>query len=355
MGISVRADDAMSGEKLISAAAEVAAHDFLIDSDTPGIQLRVRRKWFAGAADFGARETIIMMHGATFSTGSLFDVKLEGVSFMDYLASQGYDVYAVDVRGYGDSTLPTEMDEPPTKNVPLVRTDVAVRDFSSAVDFVLRTRGLENLNVIGMSWGGSVTGAYACKNADKVRKISLIAPQWIRNTPSRMDDGGELGAYRIVNVAAIKDRWLGGVPESKRATFLPEGWFEQWAAATIATETADDVRRNKSIRATNGVVQDTREIWAAGKPIYDPSDIAVPVLLIHGEWDIDVTIAQAQAYFLKLTRAPYRRWVEIGEATHMVALERNRFQVYEAIVHFFAENSSNWKEPRGVASSTRAL
>jgi pimeloyl-ACP methyl ester carboxylesterase len=79
----------------------------------------------------------------------------------------------------------------------------------------------------GMSWGGSVTGAYVCENADKVRKLCLIAPQWIRDTPSRMDDGGKLGAYRVVGVAAVKDRWIGGVPESRRAGFLPDEWFEQ--------------------------------------------------------------------------------------------------------------------------------
>ena len=133
-----------------------------------------------------------------------------------------------------------------------MRTDVGVRDFSSAVDFVLRTHGLEKLDIVGMSWGGTVTGAYVCENADKVRKLCLIAPQWIRDTPSRMDDGGKLRAYRVVSVAAVKDRWIGGVPESRRAGFLPDEWFERWAAATIATGTADHIRRNMSIRATNG-------------------------------------------------------------------------------------------------------
>jgi hypothetical protein len=73
-----------------------------------------------------------------------------------------------------------------------------------------------------------------------------------------------------------------------------------------------------------------REFWGVRRPFYKPSDITVPVLLVHGEWDCDVTIAQAQAYFLELTRTPCKRWVEVGEATNMVALERHRFQAYEA-------------------------
>jgi len=59
------------------------------------------------------------------------------------------------------------------------------------------------------------------------------------------------------------------------------------------------------------------------------------VLLVHGEWDIDVPIDLAQAFFLELRNAPYRKWVEIGEATHLVLLEKNRLLAYQAIRDFF--------------------
>jgi hypothetical protein len=73
-----------------------------------------------------------------------------------------------------------------------------------------------------------------------------------------------------------------------------------------------------------------REFWGVRRPFYKPNDITAPVLLFHCAWDCDANIAQAQAYFLELTRTPYKRWVEVGEATNMVALERHRFQAYEA-------------------------
>ncbi|WP_413735537.1 hypothetical protein ACL2XP_22835 [Sodalis sp. RH21] len=85
----------------------------------------------------------------------------------------------------------------------------------------------------------------------------------------------------------------------------------------MGTEPDGELRARQSLRANNGPIEDIRAYRSAGKPFYDPADIRVPVLLVHGEWDIDAPIALAQAWFLRSTGAPVKRWVEIGEATYM--------------------------------------
>ena len=47
---------------------------------------------------------------------------------MEYIAARGYDVYLLDLRGYGKSTRPKEMGEEAAKNPPLVRGDTAVKE-----------------------------------------------------------------------------------------------------------------------------------------------------------------------------------------------------------------------------------
>jgi hypothetical protein len=79
-----------------------ATEDLMIPSDIKGIQQHVRRKRRAGQDHFSAERTVLMMHGATFPSASLFDVPVGGGSFMDDLAGNGLDVYALAVRGYGD-------------------------------------------------------------------------------------------------------------------------------------------------------------------------------------------------------------------------------------------------------------
>jgi pimeloyl-ACP methyl ester carboxylesterase len=322
----------------MTTSTVIQTQDFMIPSDTPGIELHVRNKRAAGQSGFGEALTVLLMHGATYGSGSLYDTAIEGYSFMDYLAREGFDAYAVDARGYGESTRPQEMELPASQSEPLGRTESGIRDFTTAVNFVLRTSGIARLNVIGMSWGGSVTGAFTARNGHKVRKLGLVAPQWISDQPIPLDDGGTLGGYRTVHAADARQRWVGAAPEWKRGTLIPEGGFEAWLHNTVFSEPDEALRTKNSIRAVNGPIQDIREFWGAAKPFYDPGQIEVPVLLIHGEWDIDVPLALAQDYFVHLTGAPNKRWLELGEATHMLMLEKNRVQAYDAFVGFMNES-----------------
>ncbi|MGJ4944445.1 alpha/beta hydrolase [Bradyrhizobium sp. HKCCYLS1011] len=311
----------------------IITEEMRIPSDTAGIELFVRNKRSSDLVQFSADKTVLFVAGSTYPASTSFDLRLDGLSWMDHLAHKGYDVYLVDVRGYGRSTRPAEMEAPAPDNQPIVRTPVAVRDVASAAAFVRSRRELDKINLIGWSWGTTLMSRYTSENAAHVNKLILIAPQWLRTTPSAADAGGPLGAYRIVERSATKDRWLNGVPEDKKDTILPAAWFEAWAEATFA----DTGIGPDKLRAPNGTVQDSRECWASGKPLYDPALLTVPVLIVHADWDRDCPIDMAQTVFSKLSAAPYRRWVEIGEGTHSVFMEKNRWQVFDAVDGFLGE------------------
>ena len=188
-----------------------------IPSDTPGIQLYIRNKRPKELA-VSADRILLYVHGATYPSETAFDLQLDGMSWMDYIAAHGWDVYLVDLRGYGLSTRPAEMDRPAQENAPIVTTEVAVRDVSTAVEFVRKRRGVEKISLLGWSWGTSIMGAYAAANSDKVKKLVLYAPLWLRNTPSQLGGDGPLGAYRTVLKENAKKRWFAGVPEDKVRT-----------------------------------------------------------------------------------------------------------------------------------------
>jgi pimeloyl-ACP methyl ester carboxylesterase len=78
--------------------------------------------------------------------------------------------------------------------------------------------------------------------------------------------------------------------------------------------------------------------WSSEKPFYDPGKITVPTLIIHAEWDADLPSYQAQAYFKELAQTPYKRFVELGEGTHTVMMEKNRMQFFREIMLFLDEN-----------------
>jgi pimeloyl-ACP methyl ester carboxylesterase len=321
---------------LKSAAENIITEEMRIPSDTAGIELFVRNKRRSDLATFGSDKTILFVAGSTYPASTSFDLRLDGVSWMDHLAGQDYDVYLVDIRGYGRSSRPPEMDAPACDHAPIVRTPVAVRDIATTVAFIRSRRSVEKINLIGWSWGTTLMARFTSENADKVAKLVLIAPQWLRTTPSLADAGGALGAYRVIDRAAAKARWLNGVPEHKKEELLPPAWFEAWAEATFSQAGMG----GEKLLAPNGTVQDSREYWAACAPLYDPGRITVPVLIVHADGDRDCPIDMAQAVFGKLLSAPYRRWVEIGEGTHSVFMEKNRWQVFGAVDGFLAENTA---------------
>ena len=164
--------------------AQILMEEFMIPSDEPGINLYVRNKRMASTTHFHKDNVLLFVHGATYPSETGFDLRLDGLSWMDVLAQQGFDVYMLDIRGYGKSTRPAAMDQPPMQNQPIADTDTAARDFASAANWVRQRRGVDKINVMGHSWGTATTALYTTRHADKVNRLVLYAPVWLRKTAS---------------------------------------------------------------------------------------------------------------------------------------------------------------------------
>jgi pimeloyl-ACP methyl ester carboxylesterase len=237
------------------------------------------------------------------------------------------------------------MDQPADKNAPIVRSDVAVQDVGSAVDFILKRRDVAKINLLGWSWGTTIMGWYTAQNTAKVNKLVLYAPQWLSEQGTAAL-APPTGAYRTVTIDQARTRWLNGVPADKQKDLIPAGWFDAWAAATWATDPNGSKQSPPVLRAPNGVLVDSAEYWRAGKPLYDPAAIKVPTLLVHAEWDVDLPSYQAHGYFAKLTNAPYKRFVEIGEGTHTVIMEKNRLQLFKEVQLFLDDGAPQFAQAR---------
>jgi len=316
-------------------AAGIEMTEYTVPSD-PGIQLYGREKHPAGAQPFGTERIVLFVHGATYPAETSVDLPVGGASMMDLLAARGWDVWLVDVRGYSRFTRPASMGRPAAEGKPATSTAEAARDVAAAVDFIQQRRGVAKINLKGWSWGTSIMGLYTSTHNERVERLVLYAPQWL-STSKVPANAPPLGAYRTVTGDATLARWLMGVPADKRADLIPLGWFDQWADATSAPDPVGAKQTPPVLRAPNGVGQDSQDYWLAGKPLYQPSDIRVPTLLLHAEWDADLPTYQTQAYFNQLTHAPYKRWVELGEGTHTVMLEKNRMQFFRELVGFLEE------------------
>ena len=318
-------------------ATATVVESYLIPSGNPGIELYVRNKRPRTMTTSRADRTLLYVHGSTQASETTFDLALDGLSWMDYLAQHGYDVWLMDLRGYGRSTKPPEMDRPAADNPPIGPAAVAVRDVGTVVTHILGRRGLSRISLIGWSRGTGLVGWYASENADKVHRLVLYAALWIRSPSPTAGVTAPIGAYQTWSTQQARQGLQAGAPPEAREALMPSGWFNAWSAAVLATDPIGATRTPPVVRTPAGTLQDGRDYWNAGKPLYDPSRITAPTLIVSGEWDGVAPTALGQALFAKLTNTPAKRFVVIGEASHLMMLEKNRLQLFREVQLFLDE------------------
>jgi alpha-beta hydrolase superfamily lysophospholipase len=102
----------------------------------------------------------------------------------------------------------------------------------------------------------------------------------------------------------------------------------------LASDPVESKQEPPVLPSPAGVFQDIRSYWDAGKPYYNPERIKNPTLLVVAEWDQAAPSQGAQALFRKLSSGPNKRFVEIGEGTHIVMREKNRMQLFQEVQFF---------------------
>lgn len=309
---------------------------FLQSSTEPDLELHVRERLPAGADPGELEEAVLFVHGATFG-GDTFDLELPGYDWMTQVAERGFAAYYVDLRGYGHSTRPPAMSDLPEKNPVFARAEEVVADVGDTVDFIRERTGADKVNLIGWSWGATVTGMYTAAHNDKVDRLVLYAPlysnedpEWVAQmaAPGNLDQMKDVGAYRTVDAETVAAIWEDQIVPADKAAWREEKVFDTWfdTLLTAEPEGAD------AVGAPNGVLVDEWEMRHA-RPLYDAGQIEVPTLVIRGDADKESRLEDALGVFEKLG-SNEKLYVTIGDATHFVCLEKRAPQLVEQVQAF---------------------
>lgn len=143
------------------AASQITRQTFPLERN--GIKLHLERM----SVPSGDHRPLLMVHGLTYSS-HVFDVNYRDYSLAGFFARRGFDVWLLDVAGYGQSQ---EVEDGFMPN-----SDYAAEDIASAVKVILESCGAKQLDVLGWSWGTVTAGRFAAKYPELVRRLVLYAP-----------------------------------------------------------------------------------------------------------------------------------------------------------------------------------
>ncbi|MFC4479857.1 alpha/beta hydrolase [Flavobacterium chungangensis] len=280
---------------------------------------------------------ILFVHGSSFPSALSFGFEMNNTSWMKNLSENGYNVYALDFLGYGNSDRYPEMKNPSDKIVG--RAMEASLDIEKAVNFILKETGKNKIYLIGHSWGGSVAALCASKMSNKIEKLVLFAAITARNESSENEkitsSFEEMTPLQRIN--AMKSL----TPAGKECQLEPE-IFETWGEIWKNSDPLSGNSKNATVRYPSGPSADVSDLLH-NNPYYDPKKITAKTLVIRGEWDLYPNNSDAEGLFLSLENAASKKYVVIQKGTHVMHLEKSRNELYNETLIFLNNDINIFK------------
>jgi pimeloyl-ACP methyl ester carboxylesterase len=293
---------------------------------------------------------MLLLHGATFGAAFL-DLPRPGYSLMAALAESGRTVYALDIRGYGNSYGREAMEQPPGGNPPFAGVDEAVGDIAAATDFILDRQGVAKLDLLGLSWGSVAAARYAGGHPQKIGCLVLYAPlygeenlAWLDRIADPQDRGRlhpKFGAYRLIALDDVVRRWDSDLPPGDPAQHRDDGLTELVFKTLAALDPQSSSRVPPAFRCPNGALADLIQIFV-GTPLYDPAKLTMPVLLLRGADDTTSTDSDSLRLLSRIGSRD-KDYCVIAPGSHFLCIEKNRSRLYEEINRFLGQ----WSEATG--------
>jgi pimeloyl-ACP methyl ester carboxylesterase len=327
-GALVMADDA---QRLLSVD-----HFVRVTSTVPAIagqpaQLYVRERVLAGTALRGRsfdNRVVLFVHGAGTPAEVSFDVPYQDYSWMAHLARAGFDVFSVDMTGYGRSTRPFPMNDPcnlaadrqagftvPCKasypgNLTTIASDWD--DVNTAVDYIRSLRRVDKVSLVAWSLGGPRAGGYAARNPQKVNRLVLLAPGYNRQMPAAAPaklpvEGVVFNTQSRAEFDANWERQV-GCPGQYDPAARDSVWTEMLASDPVGAAWGPGVRR---------APQTTTWGW-------DTATVArqtTPTLIVQGIHDKQVNPLRAKDLYADLGSSD-KVLVDLGCASHNAMWEK---------------------------------
>lgn len=250
-----------------------------------------------------AEESILLVHGLTWSAIPDFDLQVEGedLSLMDGLAEEGYAVFAIDLRGYGET---------PRDDTGWLTPDRTAKDLEIVLEWISgQKKWKKKPHLFGWSLGSTRSQLLAQRHPELISSLTLYGywldvdqvfpPDKENVTPKRQENTAEN--------AASDFRTPGSISQKAIDAYV--------ASALRADPVKADLRNRDHFNAL------------------DPKKVTTPTLIIRGEHDPIAPPDRQAKLYMRLGIA-HKQWITVPNGDHAAHLEVPRPYFIHAVVSF---------------------
>ena len=282
---------------------------------------------------------VLLVHGRSAAAVPSFDLAYRDYSWMAYLADVGFDVFAVDLQGYGSSSKPSVMDDPCNTSADnqtnyLIPKPLAAAcppryphpfgsfttdwdEIDTVVEFIRSLRGDRTLkvNLVGWSRGGMRVIGYAALRPNNVEKVVALNPTrfppdpTVRNYPINMTDERDFFAAWDQQIDSRN------CPDQVDPSIRQVLWNSTIALDTLGSRWGSGVRRSPSFTAAG---------WTPDLP----GRVQAPTLVIRGALD-DQAPEQATRALYDALGGP-KAYVTVSCGSHELVYETQHKKLLQA-------------------------
>lgn len=321
-------------------------------------QIYVREVVVAATAlrgEAASGQVVLFVHGAGTPAEVAFDVPYQDYSWMAFLARAGYDVFSMDMTGYGRSTRPEPMNNPcnlskeqqaqflaapcaATYSQQMTTIASDWHDIDAVVDRIRKLRGVEKVHLIGWSLGAPRAGGYSSHHSEKVSKLILLAPAYGRRggtqPPAQVPANGvAFNTQSRADFDANWDRQI-GCPDQVDPLARESVWSEMLAADSVGATWGSGVRRAPNVTS-----------WG-----WNPEVVAkmqIPALFIGAAHDKQVPPESVRTLHADYG-AKEKVFVDLACTSHNALWERNHLLLFRASLEWLQRNTVNGQKEGAV-------